>query len=329
MDVEALRAMDAIMAQNLESEAVEWGYNGSGWGEGEQQGMAVYSCRSCSGEIVGAETLGATSCPFCGNPVVMASRFAGSLRPDLIIPFMLGKDAALTAMEKHYVRKKLLPKAFKDRNHLDEVKGVYVPFWLYDAIADAHIEYNAKKLRRWSDKHYDYVETSTFRIIREGGLGFSQVPVDGSRAIDDTLMESIEPYFTEQSVGFLSAYLAGYYANKYDVDSTQCSDRANERIKNSTVSEFANTVIGYDSVTPVSSNVRLKNGTVKYALFPVWMLGTSWQDQSFVFAMNGQTGKFVGDLPLDKAARRKWFMGIFGITAAALILISQIIISLI
>jgi len=327
MDVEALKAMDDVIAQNQEPEEVDWGYRGSEWGESEQQGMAVYSCKSCSGEIVGDETLGATSCPFCGNPVVMASRFSGTLRPDMMIPFKLGKDVALAAMEKHYLKKKLLPKVFKDRNHLEEIKGVYVPFWLFDAYTDARIEYNATKVRRWSDSNYNYTETSTYRVTREGGIGFARVPVDGSRAMDDALMESIEPFSMSEAVEFRSAYLAGFFANKYDVGAEESAPRANERIRNSTVDEFAKTVTGYSTVTPQYINVRPKNGDVKYALLPVWLLGTSWQGQGFTFAMNGQTGKFVGNLPLDKSLAKKWFLSIFGIAAAALIIISQIIVT--
>jgi len=328
MDVQALKSMDEAIAQNQKSESIDWGYMGGDWRTDEQQGMAVYSCKSCGGEIVGDETLGATSCPFCGNPVVMTSKFSGTLRPEIVIPFKLGKDAALAALQKHYLKKRLLPAVFKKKNHLDEIKGVYVPFWLFNADADAHIEYNATKVRRWSDSTYDYTETSTYRVVREGGIGFNHVPVDGSRAIDDTLMESIEPFYMKDAVDFQTAYLAGFFANKYDVDADESIPRANERIKNSTSSEFAKTVTGYNTVTPQSTNIKLKSGGFRYALLPVWLLGTSWQGRNFIFAMNGQTGKFVGDLPLDKRAYWGWFWKISGIAAAALIIIVQILISL-
>jgi len=325
MDVAALRALDADMAKSQESEEIVWDYDGGSWLPNEQQGMAVYSCHSCSGEIVGDQTLGATTCPFCGNPVVMTSRFSGTLRPDLVIPFKLGKDAALSALEKHYLGKRLLPKSFKDRNHLNEVKGVYVPFWLFDANTYARITYKATKVRSWSDRSYNYVETSTFNVIREGGLSFDGVPVDGSKAIDDPLMESIEPYALRDAVGFQTAYLAGYFANKYDVTSSECTGRANERVSNSTVSAFARTVVGYNTVAPLTKNVTMSSGRVRYALLPVWMLGTTWQERSFIFAMNGQTGKFVGDLPVDKKEKRRWFWKIFLIAAALLVLIPQIV----
>ena len=327
IDIDALRATDAEAERFGETESMNWDYNGSEWRAGEQDGMVVYSCNSCSGEIVGDETLGAATCPFCGNPVVMVSTFSGALRPDMILPFKLGKDEAIAALQKHYLGKRLLPSVFKDWNHLEEVKGVYVPFWLYDADARAHIEYNATRTRFWSDRHYNYTETSTFRVVREGVIGFDRVPVDGSKAIDDTLMESIEPYSLAGAADFQSAYLAGFYANKYDVGSTECSPRAYQRIKNSTSSEFAATVTGYTSVTPYRTNISLLNGGVRYALLPVWLLGTSWEGRKFTFAMNGQTGKFMGDLPLDKTAFWQWFMKIGGVAAAVLLIISMIYVS--
>ena len=327
INVDALKTLDQEAAQNQEPESITWSSEGGEWREGEQRGMAVYSCNSCGGEIVGDETLGATACPFCATPVVMTSKFAGTLRPDVVIPFKIGKDAALAALQKHYLKKKLIPAVFKDRNHLDGIKGVYVPFWLFEVDADAHIEYSATRTRCWSDSEYNHTELSVFRVIRAGGIGFSQVPVDGSRAMDDTLMESIEPFNMAEAVDFQSAYLMGYFANKYDVDAAEGVARADERIRNSTASAFAGTVRGYNTVTPQRAAITLKSGGYHYALLPVWLLSTRWQGQHFTFAMNGQTGKFVGDLPLDKGRCAKWFCMLFGGAAAAMLVISQIIVS--
>ena len=306
---------DADLSQAQEPEQLDLAYEGMGWREEELGGMAVYSCQSCAGEILGDETLGATSCPFCGNPVVMTSRFSGALRPDAVLPFKFGKKDALAALERHYVKKKLLPKVFKDKNHLDEVKGVYVPFWIYDAEAGGRVSYRCERVRRWSDSNYDYTETSIYHAEREGQIGFSGVPVDGSEAMDDALMDSIEPFHLAEAVDFKTAYLAGYFANKYDQDAQQCADRATKRIYATAENAFQATVIGYNRVTPESSFLRFLGGQVRYMLLPVWLLNTSWQGQNFTFAMNGQTGKLAGDLPLDKAAYKKWFFGIFGITA--------------
>ena len=59
------------------------------------------------------------------------------LRPDLIIPFKLDKKAAKAKLQEHLKGKTLLPRVFRSQNHIDEIKGVYVPFWLFDSDADA------------------------------------------------------------------------------------------------------------------------------------------------------------------------------------------------
>lgn len=326
VSIEALEAMDALLEEETDREAQDWSYAGNSWQAGEQDGMAVYACNSCGGEIIGDESLGATSCPFCGNRVVISSKFSGTLRPDLVIPFKLNREDAKKALLNHYAGKKLLPRVFRDQNHLDEIKGVYVPFWLFDAETDVRADYEAKKVKRWSDSQYDYTETSHYHVHREGVMAFDQVPVDGSEAIDDTLMESLEPFDLGEAVDFQTAYLAGYFANKYDVEAKDCFPRADERIQKSARQAFYNTVKGYQTVNPKREEVTLTDSRVRYALLPVYLLSTSWENRHYLFAMNGQTGKFVGDLPLDKKAARTWFFKIFGIAAVILVALSQFLV---
>lgn len=316
-EMETLASYDNELKNEPGSE-MEWeNAAGSEWEDGEADGLRTYVCKSCGGEIVGDETTAATSCPYCDNPVVMMGKLSGSLRPDLVIPFKLDKRAAKSALKKHYGGKRLLPKVFKDENHIDEVKGIYVPFWLFDAGANAHIRYKATRVRSWSDANFDYTETSFFAVTRGGTIAFADVPVDGSTKMTDELLESIEPFDLSEAVDFQTAYLAGYLADKYDVDSEQSIQRANERIQKSTEDAFASTVQGFVTVTPEASSIRLENGTVKYALLPVWLLNTTWNGQKYTFAMNGQTGKLVGDLPVDKAAYKKWLFGLTGLIGAA------------
>ena len=82
---------------------------------------------------------------------------------------------------------------------------------------------------------------------------------------------------------------------------------------------------GYSTKIPESNHENLQNGAAKYALYPVWLLTTEWQGKNYIFAMNGQTGKFVGDLPLDKAAYTKWLFGIAGAVSAACFAISYLL----
>lgn len=308
--METLAGYDADL-QNDAADDMQWETAAGGeWASGETDGLRSYVCKSCGGEIVGDENTAATSCPFCGNPVVMMGQFSGALKPDLVIPFKLDKKAAKQKLAEHISGKRLLPKTFKDQNHIDEIKGVYVPFWLFDTDVNAQVRYRATRVRTWSDSNYNYTETQHFSAFRGGGIGFAGVPVDGSSKMPDDLMESIEPFDLSDAVDFQTAYLAGYLADKYDVDAEQSIERANERVKRSTEAAFAATLEGYSTVVPENSNIQLHGGKAKYALYPVWLLNTTWNGNKYTFAMNGQTGKFVGDLPIDSAAARKWTLGL-------------------
>jgi len=324
-ETETLSAYDDAL-KNTQEDDMKWDTDtGCEWQEGETDKLRVYVCKSCGGEIVAEETTGASACPYCDNPIVMMGQFAGELKPDFVIPFKLDKKAAVAALNRHYGGKRLLPKVFKDQNHIDEIKGVYVPFWLFDVDAEAQIRYKASKIRSWSDSKYNYTETSWYTVTRNGSVRFEHVPVDGSQKMDDQLMESIEPYQFHDAVDFQTAYLAGYLADKYDVDIETSVEHANERIRTSTEKAFAETVSGYINVTPESTNIQLQNGSVKYALYPVWLLNTIWNGEKYTFAMNGQTGKLVGDLPLDKDAARKMQFGLTALITAAAFALSWIL----
>ncbi len=324
-EMETLRSYDEDLSSQSAGDMTWDTAAGSDWHSGETEGLRVYTCNSCGGEIVADETTGASACPFCDNPVVMKGQFAGALKPDLVIPFKVDKKAAVAALHEHYKGKLLLPKVFKDENHIQEVKGLYVPVWLFDTDADALVRYRATRCRSWSDSRYNYTETNHFSVTRGGGIGFENVPVDGSTKMDDTLMESIEPFDISGAVDFQTAYLAGYLADKYDVDAEKSIERANQRIKRSTEEAFASTVQGYTTVTPESSAIKLQNGRSRYALYPVWILNTQWNGQKFTFAINGQTGKIAGDLPMDKGALWRWVLSAAGGAAAAVFGLSYLL----
>ena len=255
----------------------------------------------------------------------LMGQLQGELKPDYVIPFKYNKEAAKKGLIEHYKGKSYLPKVFKDRNHINEIKGVYVPFWMFDTDSHGAFTYTGTRIRTWSDSDYHYVETSYYALYREGDIRFENVPVDGSTRAPDDLMESIEPFDMNEAVDFQTAYLAGYLADKYDVGADTSIERANLRIKNSTQTAFASTTMGYASVIPDGGNVLFKNSEAKYVLCPVWILTTKYEDKNYLFAMNGQTGKFVGNLPVDNGKFFGSFLKFTGIFAAVVFVIELLI----
>lgn len=316
-DVEALKEYaDEREEQPVEEYAWE-PYEASG----ELSGLKSYICNSCGGVITGEETTAATHCPYCDSPVVLDNNVSGLLRPDIVIPFKQNKQAAIDAFARFCRKKAFLPGRFASDNHVEEITGLYVPFWLFDCGVDGKVRFDATKTRHWSDSSYDYTQTDHFMVIREGGAQFEFVPVDGSQKMDDAFMEAIEPFDMSEGVSFETAYLAGYLADKYDVSAEESHPRANQRVKNGLVELMRQTATGYDSVIEESTSIKVTDGRVRYAMFPVWILSTRYKDKLYRFAMNGQTGKFVGNLPMSWG---KFFAAFSGITLGVTAIITLI-----
>ncbi len=285
----------------------------------EMSGMNEYVCQSCAAHLAVDETTAAGECPYCGSPIILNGQLSGMNTPDCVIPFKLDKKAAGEALKAFCKGKPLLPSNFVSDNKIKEMKGVYVPFWLFDCDADANIVYKATKVRHWSDSNYNYTETRHYNVYRSGSIGFANIPVDGSSKMDDAYMDGIEPYNYSDMTDFNPGYLLGYMADKYDVTAEQSFPRAETRVEKSTEDAFRATVNGYTTVVPQMSNIKADGGKYRYALLPVWILNTKYNGTNYMFAVNGQTGKVSGKLPVDK----KKFWLFFGGIAAAIIALGQ------
>lgn len=297
----------------------EWDMDSTGneWGV-DLDKMRAYNCPSCGAELICEETTAATACPYCNNPTIIPGKFSGAKKPDLVIPFKLDKNDAVEALKRHYKHKYLLPKAFRDNNHIQEIKGIYVPFWLFDANVDTDITFKATRVHTHSNSKENITETDHFLVRRSGSMGFVRIPVDGASKMPDEHMDAIEPFDYRELKPFSLSYLPGFLAEKYDVSQEDSIQRADRRSRASALRAMENTVLGYTTVVPVSQHYNVHPGEVKYALMPVWMLSTQWEGKNFLFAMNGQTGRLVGDLPIDKKKLILSCIGAFLTATAAL-----------
>ena len=293
------------------------------WGA-EGDGMRVYGCPSCGAQLICEESTAAASCPYCGNPTVVPGQFSGALRPDFIVPFKLSKEDAVKALKSHYKGKFFLPKSFTGENHVQEIRGIYVPFWMFDGEAEGDAHYEATRSRTYRSGDYEITETKHYDVYRAGTVTFEKVPVDASSKMPDGHMDSIEPYDYKELKPFSTAYLPGFLADKFDVTVEQSRQRADQRCEGTLASALRGTVKRYDLCILRDSSVHLRRGKVHYALMPVWMLNTKWHGKDFIFAMNGQTGKLVGDLPVSWGK----FWGLFAAIALPLSVIGSALVLL-
>ena len=276
------------------------------WTDADADNMRAYNCPSCGAQLMVDQVTAVTSCPYCGNNTVVPGQLSDVLKPDYVIPFKLDKNDAIAALKDYYRGKVLLPNAFTEENHIEEIQGVYVPFWLYSGTGEGEVVMNGRNIRTWSDSKNMYTETDHYLLTRAGSMQFHHVPVDGSTKMPDAHMDAIEPFDYSEMVPFSVAYLPGYLTDRYDQDAKMCETRATGRVDNTVEAELQASASGYMEIDVASAKSVLKVEQVVYALLPVWMLHTKWNGQDYLFAMNGQTGNLVGDLPIDngKLVRR-------------------------
>ncbi len=278
--------------------------------EEETQNLRSIVCPSCGGEIIADGQTTATFCPYCDSPAVIPGRVSGALRPDGVVPFQVTKEDAKAAFKALCKKKKLLPRGFHSQQRLEKIAGIYVPYWLYDCDCQAGGRFDATRVRVWSTGDYRYTRTDHYLLLRNGSMGFDGIPMDGSAKMDDKLMESIEPYDYSQMVGFDSAYLTGFLADKYDVEAKAGQERIEQRVRKTAEDLLRETCVGYDTVLTTQFRVSTQHAKSRYVLLPVWMLYSKYRDKTYIFAMNGQTGKITGTFPICPTRVAEWFAGI-------------------
>lgn len=312
-----ISAIKALYDSEASEQEFDWGDYKKELTQDKLDDVSVFLCESCGAEIEADHATAATKCPYCGNNVVLDPRIDAGLKPNAIIPFMIEAKELPELVQKFYRKKRLLPRNFFSHNKLGKVQGVYVPFWLFDSSIDGSVTMNGTIIRHYTQGDYDCTETNHYRLVREGDMAFAKIPVDASVKMPDDLMDSIEPFDYAQLVDFDAAYLAGYLADRFDSDPDAELPRASERMQQSAVDIFASTAAGFSPVLN-SSSLQLKNPSVKYVLLPVYLLNCEYNGTQYRYAVNGQTGKVAGELPISKAKVAAWLSGVAIGSAAAL-----------
>ena len=319
--------LEAVLEQEkqIPDPEIQWDHSGgTEWSENEKEKLVTFVCPNCGGQLTTDANTAATFCPYCDNPAVIPGRVADHLKPDGVIPFRTSKEDAVNAFRKLCQGKPLLPKFFTEDHRVEKISGIYVPFWLYDCKSDFSGSYKATRVHHWSDSKYIYTRTEYYHLLREADAEFVRIPMDASVKMDNAIMESIEPFDYSQLVDFETAYLSGFLADKYDVEAKDGEDRVRSRVQESMHSMVGNTLLGYSTVVPMTRNLNVSHGNAKYVLLPVWMLHTRYQDKTYVFAMNGQTGKITGTFPICPRRTAAWFCGICaGVTALLTLILSM------
>ncbi len=261
--------------------------------------LVVYKCPNCGAEVITSKKTVATTCVYCNRAITLTGNVQGSFKPDYVLPFEKDRKDVEAAYRNLCGQSVLTPRLFRKDSTVEKIKGMYVPYWLYSFYGEAtlyvHCE-NRSVHRRGDD---EITETARYDVEEQGAGHFSRVPADAMKAMDNTMMDSIEPYDFQKLKVFNPAYLTGFYTQQWDEDAGTNEPRAKARAKEALSQETLQHVGMYQSRVIRREDYNWKGEKVELAMLPVWMMYTKYKGKDYVFGMNGQTGKMMGHIPQD------------------------------
>lgn len=273
--------------------------------EGEEsqdvlQGGSLTQCVNCGAPLQVGEYTSASRCEHCGSYLVFNERVEGVYEPHLVLPFKVSRKKAVDAMNQEFGKRIFTPAGFLSSKSLEKMQGIYVPFWLYDYDADYQFEGEGTKVRSWRSGDTEYVETSYYEVVRRMEASFDKIPVDASYAMDDGVMDLMEPYDYQKLTAFNPKYMSGFYGEVYNQPAPELEGRAQVKVRNSSEELMQGSLSGYSTMKARRKDLHLQRNGVSYALMPVWEYLYQYQGKTYQFHVNGQTGKVVGKTPVSR-----------------------------
>jgi len=273
--------------------------------------IGLFLCPSCGAEIVTDATTASTWCYYCHNPVVLTERLSGKFLPEKILPFQIERKAAEEQFLDWVGKKKFVPKAFFDKKQIQNLSGVYFPYWAVDAELSGRISAQATNLRVWIVGDTEYTEHSQYEIQRGGDTAFKDLIKNAlKKNLSDKMVGAVQPFDMTAAIPFKNQYLSGFLTEKRDIEFPDMKENVEQEFRQYADGLMESTIVGYTSVSNLQSNQQIKSLDEDYVLLPIWLVTykEAGNDRLFYYAMNGQTGKVAGLLPIDK--KKLWTVAI-------------------
>lgn len=270
----------------------------------------VVQCENCGGKTVLEDSATADVCGFCGSPhVVSLSEFAG-IKPESLIPFKISKKQVTELFKKWISRKPFAPRALKKKYKGDKINGIYIPYWTYDS--NSFSAYTAEAgTYYYVTEHYTVMvdgkpqrRTRQVRKTRWRFVSgtydrfFNDILVNASNNRNRRMVKGIEPFRVEGLVGYKPDYLSGFSAERYEVSLKEGWDIAREEALSILRNEITR-IINADEVRNLRLKTSYSNVKYRHTLFPLWISSYRYNNKSFSYMVNGQTGRFSGKAPVS------------------------------
>ena len=244
-------------------------------------------------------TTAATECYFCHSAVVLEGRLADDMQPDLVIPFKVDRDAALAQFKKWTAGKRFLPRGFYYEGQIEKLAGVYYPYWMADYRGHGSFEGEGLVVSSYDTPTEHITETKVYRVRRAGQMEFRNVMRSALGKADRTLGDGIHPYDLRGLRDFTLPVLSGFMAEARDVEENAVAGGIENELRGYAEPLLTSSARHYSSLTG-STTLQFTQKRYRYTLLPAWIMTyRTLSGKVYYFAMNGETGKVCGRLPVS------------------------------
>lgn len=293
--------------------------------EEEVKSPVMTECVNCGAPLEISDFTSACRCEHCGSYTILEERVKGEYTPHLILPFKISKEGAVKLLEKEFQSRFFTPATFLSTASLEGMEGIYVPFFLYDYLADFDYAGTGTKVRSWRSGNTEYIETSYFHVERNLEIDFDKIPVDASINMDDTKMDLLEPFDEKALEAFQKKYLSGFRAELYSEGLMDLEPRAMEKARRDSEELLRESLSGYTTLNAERKHLNLQRQSANYALLPVWVYYYSYRGQKYTYYVNGQSGKILGKTPVSRGKVFGYGGAAWAFLSAMLLLVKMIL----
>lgn len=287
-------------------EAAHTGHGSGKTGDGQ---VKVYNCPSCGAQVVTDATTAASFCYYCHNPIVLSDKLSGDFHPDAVIPFAIDEKKAKQIFTDWIGKHRYVPADFYSPEQIEKFSAVYFPYWVYSAKVTGTARGKGERERVWTEGDSRLTETSVYEIHKDGDMPVDNLSRIALKKASAVLCESVAPFDYAKMRPFEYGYLSGYQAEARDIDSKELEDDVRKEITEFAENQLRMEVESQYARTFLSTlSARIRSEEWKYVLMPVWTLTYKGPyGKMYYFSINGDSGKTVGELPVDKKSLIRLF----------------------
>ena len=323
--------VDVIPAPLIEAPEYSYDPKTASYDAPDWEGMEGISvrCKGCGAQTIIPADATTASCPFCGSQYVVDDTAIPGIKPESVMPFKISRDKAVEMFRTWTKGEFMAPGAFRKKSHdVDNLTGVYVPFWTYDAelhtsyTADIGEDHTVTKTRVVDGKKETYTETYTtwYPISGEDSGSFDDRIICATDRLDNRMIGQLGTFSTKVLNRYAPAFLAGFTAERYTLGVREGWEKLIPGMQYEMEKKIISSLPGNRQRNVVYrhtfSNVRFK-----HILLPIWINSYRYKKKIYRFMINGETGEMMGDSPFS------WLklLAAFGIIIGAIVLVLFIV----